>query len=126
MAGMAGGSILMLKYREISWRRALALVLSSGIASGYLTEVVVHGIGLKDGMIGAVGFAIGLTFILIFDALVNLLKFIAANPKMILGFLLAFLPSKKTIKTDEIENLDDDDPATEFDGKRDQSGEGQL
>ena len=114
-AGIAGGSILMLKYRDISMRRAVAIVVASGVASGYLTEITVNGLGLQDGMIGAIGFTIGLLFVLFLDVIVAFFKYIAANPKEVLGLLVSIIPFRKN-KTNEETFIDDNDAAgTELD-----------
>lgn len=115
-AGIAGGSILMLKYRDISMRRAVAIVAASGVASGYLTEITVHGLGLKDGMIGAIGFTIGLLFVLCLDVIVAFFKYIATHPKEMLGLLISIIPFRKNKTTNEETFLDDNDAAgTELD-----------
>lgn len=124
-AGIAGGSILMLKYRDISMRRAVAIVAASGVASGYLTEITVQGLGLKDGMVGAIGFTIGLLFVLILDVFVALLKYIAANPKEVLGILISIIPFRKTKTQNEETFIDDNDPATELDGGPESDQQGQ-
>lgn len=114
-AGIAGGSILMLKYRDISMRRAVAIVAASGVASGYLTEITVHGLGLKEGMIGAIGFTIGLLFVLVLDVIVAFFKYIAAHPKEVLGLLISIIPFRKNKTTNEETFIDDDAAGTELD-----------
>jgi hypothetical protein len=125
MAGMAGGSIMMLKYKEISWRRAISLILASSVGSGYLTELTVHGIGLQEGMIGAIGFCIGLVFILVLDVIVSIFKFISANPKMVIDFLTSFILFKKNKTENEKTIIDEDDSVTELDGGIESDQQGQ-
>lgn len=123
-AGIAGGSVIVMKYRDISLRRAVAIVVASGVAAGYLTPLVVHAIGINEKLMGAIGFCIGLLFILLLDAVIAYLKYFTVHPKEMLGILISIIPFRKT-KQNEESFIDDDDPVTELDGGPESDQQGQ-
>ncbi len=117
VAGIAGGSVMLLKYRGISLRRALALVAGSAVASGYLTGLIVHGVGLPNSFIGAMGFTVGMSFMMALDVFVSLSKYVARNPKAVFELLVSLVPFRRGKKEVFIEDeqeqksRDENDPA---------------
>ena len=115
-AGIAGGSVIVMKYRDISLRRAMAIVVASGVAAGYLTPLVIHETGMNEKLMGAIGFCIGLLFILLLDVVIAYIKYFSLHPKEMLGILISIIPFRKTKTQNEETFMDDNDSVTEFDG----------
>ena len=124
-AGIAGGSVIVMKYRDISLRRDMAIVVASGVAAVYLAPLVIHETGMYEKLMGAVGFCIGLLFILILDVVIAYVKYFSLHPKKMLGILISIIPFRKTKTQNEETFIDDNDPVTELDGGPESDQQGQ-
>lgn len=94
-AGLAGGAISMIRYRDISARRALVLVPAGMFSAAYLSEPVIKVFNLGPGLVAAIGFLIGLFFIVVFDLITSLIKYMTKNPKDIVYLIVSILPFSK-------------------------------
>ena len=98
LAGIAGSMVSVMRYREITFWRGFVLIASGGVAAGYLTEPLITHQGFSINALGAIGFGIGVFFLVILDLLMALIQYISKNPKEFILVIISILPFSKAKK----------------------------
>lgn len=84
VAGLVGGIISLTFEQKLSFGRAVFLILTGGITSGYSYSLAEHYFGLTHELGGVFGFTTGLISMRIINTLMGAANIVSRNPRMIL------------------------------------------
>lgn len=90
VAGIVGGIISLTFEQRLSFMRAVLLIFTGGITSGYAFNFCQHVWGMSDELSGFFGFVMGLVSMRLIGSLIKVAEQVKENPATVLSFVELF------------------------------------
>lgn len=117
VAGLVGGIISLTFEQKLSFGRAVFLIFTGGVTSGYSFALAQHHFGLTPELGGVFGFTTGLVSMRLVNTIMSIAELISKNPRMLLSIFNVIKNGNTTGNSGDRSNSESDIHPT---GKSDQ------